>query len=395
MLFRSGELSAALICGAEAVSTVRHLMSRGESRDWSETIGGELEDRGYGPQLVDKELTRHGARIPITVYALYETARRKALGLSRDAYRLEMGRLFAPFTEVAHGNPHAMSQEVYSAEELAAVTPKNRLVADPFPRRMVARDQANQGASAILASVAKARELGVPEEKWVYLHGGADVAERMPMARQDLAAYPAAGLALRRALEVAGVEASDLALLDLYSCFPIAVFDARDELGIPADDPRPLTVTGGLPFFGGAGNNYSMHAIASMVRALRQRLGDFGLVAANGGYLSKYSVGVYSTKPSDWQGFDSADLRAEIEAWPAPPTAADDATQGVVETFTIDYGRDPPGGILVCRTASGERFAATVEDAALVQQMIDRDPLDAAVACELSEDGRRLAVRIG
>jgi hypothetical protein len=71
-----------------------------------------------------------------------------------------------------------MSQEVFSAEELAGVTARNRLITDPFPRRMVARDQANQGAAVILASVDKARELGVPEEKWVYLHGGADVAER-------------------------------------------------------------------------------------------------------------------------------------------------------------------------------------------------------------------------
>jgi len=391
----AGEISSALLCGAEAVSTVRHLMTRGESRDWSETVGGELEDRGYGPALLDREITRHGARIPITAYALYETARRKKLGLSRDGYRREMGRLFAPFTAVAHGNPHAMSREVFTAEELATVTAKNRLVADPLPRRMVARDQANQGAAVILASVAKARELGVPEETWVYLHGGADVAERMPMARQDLSAYPAGGLAARRALEVAGIGVSELALLDLYSCFPIAVFDVRDELGIAPDDPRPLTVTGGLPFFGGAGNNYSMHAIASMVRALRARPGAFGLVAANGGYLSKYSVGVYSTKPSDWRGFDSADLQAKIDAWPAPPAAPDDATEGTVETFTIDYGRDPPVGVLICRTAAGERFAAAVEDPKLVQQMIDGDPLDAEVACQLDEDGRRLATRIG
>jgi acetyl-CoA C-acetyltransferase len=390
-----GELSAALICGAEAVSTVRHLMSRGESRDWSETVEGELEDRGFGPALLDRELTRHGARIPITAYALYETARRAKLGLSRDAYRLEMGRLFAPFTQVAHGNPHAMSQQVFSAEELATVTPKNRLVADPFPRRMVARDQANQGAAVIIASVAKARELGVPQDRWVYLHGGADVAERMPMSRQDLSAYPAAGLAARRALDVAGIAAGDLALLDLYSCFPIAVFDVRDELGIAADDPRPLTVTGGLPFFGGAGNNYSMHAIASMARALRAAPGAFGLVAANGGFLSKYSVGVYSTKPADWQGFDSSDLQAEIDAWPAPAMAPQDALTGKVETFTVDYGRDPPAGILICRTAAGERFAAAVEDARLVQQMIDDDPLGAEVACELAEDDRRLAVQLG
>jgi acetyl-CoA C-acetyltransferase len=390
-----GELGLAMICGSEAISTVRHLTSRGETRDWAEAVGGELEDRGLGPRLSEPELSAHGARTPIQIYALYENARRARRGLDRADYALEMGRLFAPFTQVAHGNPHAMSQEVFSAEELAAVTARNRLVADPFPRRLVARDQANQGAAVIIASVARARALGVPADRWVYLHGGADVAERMPLARADLAAYPAAGLASRRALELAGIGAADVALFDLYSCFPVAVFDVRDELGIAADDPRSLTVTGGLPFFGGAGNNYSMHAIASMVRGLREEPGAYGFVGANGGFLSKYSTGIYSTRPSDWRGFDSAGLQAEIEAWPAPPPAPDDALAGTVETYTIDYGREAPAGVVVGRTAAGERFVAAVEDPDLVGRMIDHDPLAAEIACRREASGRRVVTSLG
>jgi acetyl-CoA C-acetyltransferase len=387
-----GEAGLALFVGAEAISTIRHLAGRGETRDWAETEDGELEDRGYGVEhLIDPELAQHGARTPIQVYALYENARRAKLGLDRARYGLEMGRLFAPFTEVASGNPHAMSQELFSAEALASIDARNRLVADPFPRRMVARDQANQGAAVLLASVAKARELGVPDERWVYLHGGADVTERMPLQRQDLSAYPAAGLAGRRALELAGISQADVALFDLYSCFPVAVFDVRDELGVAADDPRPLTVTGGLPFFGGAGNNYSMHAIASMVRALRERPGAYGFVGANGGFLSKYSVGLYSTTPARWTGFDSSDLQAEVDAWAAPATAPAEALDGVVETYTIDYGREPHPGVLVCRTAAGERFVAAVEDPALVERMIADDPLGAEVRTRRDDKGRRVA----
>jgi acetyl-CoA C-acetyltransferase len=390
-----GEFGLALMCGSEAISTVRHLMAKGETRDWSETVGGQLEDRGYGVDtLLSPELALHGARTPIQVYALYENARRAARGLGRDAYALEMGRLFAPFTEVAARNPHAMSQEVFDADALAAVTPRNRLVADPFPRRMVARDQANQGAAVLMASVAMARELGIPEDRWIYLHGGADVAERAPIERQDLARYPAAGLAARRALDLAGVTPADVALFDLYSCFPVAVFAVRDELGLSPDDPRPLTVTGGLPFFGGAGNNYSMHAIASMVRDLRARPGDYGFVGANGGYLSKYSVGVYSSRPSSWRGFHSRDLQDEIDAWPAPPLARDEALSGVVATYTIDYGREAPTAVVVARTAEGERFVAMSEDQDLVRGMIDADPLGAAIECRRDERGRRILARI-
>ncbi|MBX3485479.1 acetyl-CoA acetyltransferase [Phenylobacterium sp.] len=392
-----GEMRLALICGSEAISTVRDLATKGETRDWSEEVEGQLEDRGYGVDgLVDAVIAEHGARTPIQVYAMYENARRARRGLSREAYLREMGDLFAPFTVVASGNPHAMSQSVFTPEALATVTPQNRVVADPFPRRMVARDQANQGAAVLIASVGMARELGVPEDRWVYLHGGADVAERSPFQRNDLSAYPAAVLAAKQALDGAGVGVGDIAAFDLYSCFPIAVFSVRDELGLAADDPRPLTVTGGLPFFGGAGNNYSMHAIASLVRALRAKPGSYGLLGANGGFLSKYSVGVYATKPREWRPFDSRGLQAAIDGWPAPAPAPDSALDGTVETYTIDYGREAPHGVLVCRTDAGERFMAMTspEHPAVLEAMRAGDPLGARVSCALDARGRRVAETI-
>src|SRR6202012_3561073 len=181
---------------------------------------------GFGSDpMLTRDLAYAGARTPINVYALFENARRGRLGLSADAYGLEMARLFAPFPEVAAGNPHAMSPEGRPAEDLAAITAENRLTSDPFPRRMVARDQANQGAAVLLTSVGKARALGVPEDRWLYLHGGADARERTPMERADLAKGPASELAVRQALGAAGVSLADIAAFDLYSCFPIAVFN--------------------------------------------------------------------------------------------------------------------------------------------------------------------------
>jgi acetyl-CoA C-acetyltransferase len=329
---------------------------------------------------------------PISVYALFENARRARLGLSRDAYALEMGRLFAPFTKVAAGNPHAMSPEVRTAPELAEVTRANRLTSDPYPRRLVARDQANQGAAVLIASAGTARTLGVPEDRFVYLHGAADLRERLPLERADLAESRAAVLAARTALQRAGVDARAIDLFDLYSCFPIAVFNLRDGLGLAGDDQRPLTLTGGLPYFGGAGNNYSMHAIASMVRALRTRPGARGLVSANGGFLSKTSVGVYSTTPAPPPAFDDAALQAGIDAWPAPPLA-DGEGEGVVETYTIDYSGAAPIGIIVGGLVSGGgRFVAMTdpEDPAIARHMIETDPLGATVDLARNEAGRSL-----
>lgn len=46
----------------------------------------------------------------------------------------------------------------------------------------------------------------------------------------------------------------------MSSCFPIVPKLASRHLGIPYDNPpRPITLLGGLTFFGGAGANYSMH----------------------------------------------------------------------------------------------------------------------------------------
>ncbi len=389
----AGETDMALIFGSEAISTVRHLQSIGETRDWSQTIGGQMEDRGYGLEgLLTGELIQHGVRAPIQAYALFENARRARLGLGREAYGLEMGALFAPFTAVAHTNPHAMSQEVFSAEELATVTPRNRLICDPFPRRVVSRDQANQGAAVLLTSVGKARELGIAEDRWVYLHGGGDVKERIIIERQDLSASPASVLAVQQALDLAGIGMDQVDVFDLYSCFPVAVFNICDAFGLSAQDARGLTVTGGLPFFGGAGNNYSMHAIASMVRALRARPGAKGLVGANGGFLSKYSAGVYSTQPATWTGFDSQAIQAQIKAWPAPPVAEAATGPAKIEAYTIDYSGKAPRAIFIARTPAGQRLPALTDDQDLVQTLIAQDPLGGTITLATDEKGRNRAV---
>jgi len=386
----AGEIAMALLCGGEAVSTQRHLIGLGETRDWTESADGDLEDRGYGGDLVDATLGLHGARTPINLYALFENARRARLGLGREAYALEMGRLFAPFTRVAARNPHAMSREPMSAEALATVTEANRITSDPFPRRLVSRDQTNQAAAVLMTSVEMARRLGVADDRRVFLLGGADVRERLPMERVDLSRSPAAVLAAKQALNTAGITLEDVDYLDLYSCFPVAVFNLCDGLGLESDDPRGLTVTGGLPYFAGAGNNYSMHAIAEVVRKLRAAPGTTALVSANGGFLSKTSVGVYGTDPTPWRPFDSASLQARIDAWEAPPRDQAPGT-GTIETYMIDHGRDPARAVVIGRRqADHARFVAmtTGDRGDLVLEMAAAEPLGAEVGVSTDVQGR-------
>jgi acetyl-CoA C-acetyltransferase len=383
-----GGAQVALAFGAEAISTIEHDLHAGDRPDFTEHADGSLEDRGYGMDGIRSEyLAAHGLRGAPSLYALAENARRARLGLTRAEYAAAMGELFEPFTRVAAGNPYAAAPVERSAAELVKVTEANRPIADPYPRYLVAREKVNQGAAVLLMPVATALRYGIPADRWVFLHGHADVRERDLLDRADLSAGPASVLAARHALAMAGIGAADLATIDLYSCFPIAVFNICDGLPIAPDDRRGLTLTGGLPFFGGAGNNYSMHAIAETVQRARQAPGTFGFVGANGGYLSKYSAGVYSTEPAAWAPDSSADLQAEVDGWDAPAQARQADGVAVIETFTVTRARDgAAAGIVIGRLeAGGERFAARAADG-------DREMLDLLTTAD-QPIGQRVYVR--
>ena len=392
----AGRAEVVVLVGAEAISTVDHFAGKGDDAgrpDFTEHPDGSLEDRGYGLEgLFSRHLAAHGLTGAPSQYALIDNARRGRLKRSRAEYAAAMGALFAPFTRVAALNPHASAPVERTASELVTPTEANRPIADPYTRYIVAREKVNQGAAVLLMSVAAARVLGVPEDRWVFLHGHADLRERALMERADLSRSPAAVMAARHALEMAGLKPDELATIDLYSCFPAPVFNICEGLHVLPDDPRGLTLTGGLPFFGGAGNNYSMHAIAETVQRARSEPGSFGFVGANGGIMSKYSAGVYSTTPAPWAADGSADLQAEIDAWPAPEEARQADGWATIETYTVRHSRDGKrAGIVIGRLeADGRRFVASGDDESLLALLTSGEPFGARVYTRSFGTGNRV-----
>ncbi|MET0703165.1 MAG: acetyl-CoA acetyltransferase [Mycobacterium sp.] len=358
----SGRSDVVLIAGGEAISTIRHLANAERKPDFSDDPDGEIEDRGFGLKgLTTMEQAAHGLDGAPVQYAMLENANRARRGASRAKYNADMGALFAPFTKVAAANPFSAAPEERTADELITITERNRMIAEPYTRFLVARDQVNQAAAVLIVSVATARRLGVAENVWVYLHGQADVRERDLMDRAELGYAPSAALAVQHALDVAGITLAAIDFFDLYSCFPIAVSNVSETLGLSPDDPRGLTLTGGLPYFGGAGNNYSMHAIAEAVQRVRAKPGSYALVGANGGVLSKYSVGIYSTTPSELRADESRRLQTEIDSAPAPMHAPHPGGWATIETYTVKHGRKGKSGIVIGRMATdGARFLAQV-----------------------------------
>jgi acetyl-CoA C-acetyltransferase len=164
---------------------------------------------------------------------------------------------------------------------------------------------------------------------------------------------------------MAGKSADDLAFIDLYSCFPSAVEIGCRELGIATDNPRGLTITGGLPYFGGAGNDYVMHSIVTMMGRLRARPGTFGLCTGNGWYVTKHSAGIYSTAPKEgpWRREDPKSYQKDLDAMVRPEIIEEPSGRATVETYTVVTDRKGKRfGIVVGRDAQNRRFLSHTPD---------------------------------
>jgi acetyl-CoA C-acetyltransferase len=361
----AGQADLVLLCGAEAWRTRMELRAKGQRPDWTvqpDDLAPTVTLGDDTPMFHPAEMAR-GLMMPVQQYPIFESALRAASGRSPSEHLVHLSELWAGFSAVAATNPHAWIQRRYTAEELRTVGPDNRMIGYPYPKLMNSNNNVEQGAGVIVCSVARARELGVPSDRWVFPWAGTDARDTPFVSnRPSLCASPAIAVAGSAALALAGVGVDDIAHVDLYSCFPSAVQVAAADLGLGLD--RPLTVTGGLSFAGGPWNDYVMHAIATMVEVLRADAGAVGLCTANGGFLTKHAFGVYSTSPPPSGAFRHAAPQAEVDAagwvelceeWDGPAT---------VEGATVMHDRDgaAEGGFYAVRLADGRRAWGTSVD---------------------------------
>ena len=374
----AGEVRTALVAGVEAVRSVRRAVAGGAKIAWPRG-DGTPERLGDGRDGGSDHERAHGLAMPVEIYPLFENAYRAARGWTIAEHQARLGALCARLAATAAEHPQGWLRQAFSADAIVTPSAENRMVAFPYPKRMTANIDVDQAAAVLLTSVAGARTLGIPEARWVYLHGAAEAHDVWLVSeRDDLARSPAIAACTRAALAMAGLEPSRIEAFDLYSCFPCAVEIAARELGLADDDPRPLSVTGGLPYFGGPGNDYSLHGIATMMDRLRARPGAFGMVTALGWYMTKHAVGVYGTDrpPAPWGGAACDSTQREADRVPAVPLATAPHGPGTVETYTIVYRRDGAceRGTVLGRLEDGRRFVARLPD--------DRTLLDALTRSE-------------
>jgi acetyl-CoA C-acetyltransferase len=354
-----GDLDLALIIGAEALATLRRLKKAGEKPQWSFK---PAERRPFPMELEfhPSEIS-HAVFEAYLTFALFDSARRAHLGRTLDDHRAHLGRLLAPMTAIAATSPYAWFPTARSAEEIVTPTVDNRMVAHPYTKLMTAIMDVDMAAGLLMASAAKADDLGVPEEKRIYLRGWGYAQDPAHVAEHpDLWRSPAMATAASVALAGAGIGPDEVAHFDLYSCFASSVNFAQDALGLSETDPRGVTQTGGLPYHGGPGSNYMTHSIAAMAETLRADPGSFGLTSGVGMHMQKHAYGLWSTKPGIPVPRPSAAAPAEEATVHIVESPEGTAT---VAAYSVLHGRDgaPESALLVCNLPDEGRCYARLD----------------------------------
>jgi acetyl-CoA C-acetyltransferase len=353
---RAGEIETAAVVGGEALRTA--------ARRAASAAGDHNAVREAAARSAKPVRQKYGLVAPTDVYPLYENASRVSFGQTLAQAQRESAEIWSRLSEVAAANEHAWLRKPLTAEEILTPSSQNRPIAFPYTKLVVANASVNQGAGFIVTSLAKARAMGVREDRLIFVGYGAAAREPSDvLAREGYDRSIALETALRKTLEFNQLEARDLDAVELYSCFPCIPKLARRVIDWPVD--LPMSVAGGLTFAGGPVGNYMSHAITAMTERLRQE-GRVGLLFGNGGFANTNHCIVLTRAPSAEAAQPrSFDVQAEADAQrgPAPALVEEYVGPGRVETYTVFYDREGVArfGVVVARTPRGERLLARVE----------------------------------
>lgn len=367
-----GRSSVAAIVGGEAQYTLVSAQRAGQMPPWT-PFANDGPNFADAPGAINPLSLQMGLYLPLNIYPIFEAATAAHWGQTPQEADTETGRILEMSSRIAASNPNSWGPVNMPSATILTPTPNNRIVAWPYTKSMVASMNVNQSAAVIVTSLAKAREMGVAEEKCVFITQGAGADEpRDFLARENYYESPAQDAVLN-ALKT---DSSNTEAAELYSCFPVVPKMARRILG--RDIETPTTVTGGMSFFGAPLNNYMTHAACAMVRKIRG--GEpTGLLYGQGEYVTKHYGLRLAAEPADpallFSGDDTQAV-ADKARGDVPEIIKDAEGSAEVESFAILSNRDgsPSHGVIMARLENGERTLARVNgsETATLTQLMDK-----------------------
>lgn len=363
-----------LIGGAESSASRAQFRRTALRPPWSQLDDTKTDAIHLGSELdmasqIELQL---GLVLPINTYALVESRIAANLGRSIQQHTGHIAQLWSDFSKVAASNPHANIRMQVDPDEIAGVSVKNRMVSTPYTKLLCSNSEVDMAASFIVTTEERAHQIGITQEKIVYLHKvvtavDSNYLSERPNIERSIP-ISRCGQALEDSL---GIAPSEYDLIDLYSCFPSAVEVSSAELGIDPTSKVP-TITGGLTFAGGPWNNYVSHAVSSMVARLRSATSSFGLLSANGGILSKHALAAMSCQPPQ-NPFSTVNLDHLAASGVKSVEVRRSTSSAEVEAHTINYDRSGQAtrAYIFTRSADGARIIGTSADPRIMEQLLE------------------------
>lgn len=364
-----GQAHTTLVAGSDAGYRLLRAQVAGVKADEDSEQGAPDEFWEPKEELRHPVERRAGLKMPVGLYALMESAYRHARGWSVQEHRDRLAALYAGFSRIAAGNPHAWLRRELPAAEIRDASERNPMQAFPYTRFHCSSWNVDQASALLFCSAQRAQELGIPRSRWVYPLASTESNHMLAVsARARLHECIGARVAGQAALDGAGLRAQDIDLVELYSCFPIAVETYADALGFTHD--RALTLTGGMSFAGGPYNNYELHSTARAAELLRAGQGRTALVSCVSGVLTKQGFGLWGVEPPR-AGFVQADVSDQVAAQAQPREVLESYTGAArIAGCTVLQGRgQPPRGVLLVDVPGGPRALATTADAGWIARL--------------------------
>ena len=365
----SGEAHTTLVAGSDAGYRLLRAQLAGEK-------AAEHSEQGAPDEFWEpKEELRHpverraGLQMPVGLYALMESAYRHAKGWSVQEHRDRLASLYADFSRIAAGNPHAWLRKELRPEDIRNASERNPMQAFPYTRFHCSSWNVDQACALLFCSAQRAAELGIPRSRWVFPLASTESNHMLAVSmRARIHECVGARVAGPAALAGAGLRADQIDLVELYSCFPVAVETYADALALSAD--RALTLTGGMSFAGGPYNNYELQSTARAAGLLREGRGRTALVSCVSGVLTKQAFGLWGVA-APREGFVHADVSAEVAAHVEARVVLEEHTGPArVVGCTVLHGRGkPPRALVLADVPGGQRALATTEDASWVARL--------------------------
>jgi acetyl-CoA C-acetyltransferase len=361
-----GAADVVLLAGGEAKWRALRADIAGVAAPTTDGVSSGRSDEILEPvgDIVHHTEIERGLVMPVYQYAVMESALRHRAGTPPAEHARAVAELVAAMSRVAAANPGAWTQQPMSAAEVLAAP----LVTEPYTKPSCSQWNVDQAAAFLLTTVEHAEAVGVPSDRWVFPHAGAESNHMVALVeRRDLHRSPAIAEVGRALATAIGHPLAEVELLEIYSCFPAAVQMQCAELGVPVAPGTAPTVTGGMHFGGGPFNSFTFQALARLVPLLREDPEAMALLTSISGLITKMGAGVWSARPPQ-QEFVTTDVSAAAgAATPVMPVDPDAEGTVTIAGYTVAHAKTGPvDAVVVADTGKGTRAVARTDDADVI-----------------------------